>query len=730
MRPQRPPAHYEPYLDGLFTYCLSVLCDHEAATSALGEVLAVAERQRQRGRGRRVQADGEQRRAWLYALARWACLRVLAERREEERSAGAGRAGEGVTERVGGADGVEREAATEAECESATECESASGGVRGEGDDPEAGGSVGDVVDAEGGEGGEGVVGVAGGEGAERAEDPGGKAADLGEGPGGEGSDGEGAVERTEDAEGDGRVERAEGPGGEGSDDEEAAPRGEGVVGDGWADRGEGGEGAGRATEGSEDAVDRHRRELAALAWPEAAGTSSEQREALELAVRHQLAPREVAAVLGRERDETRALLASAACEVERTRAALAVVELGRCPAVSRLTADNQVLLSATLRHELVRHVDDCRECRRRAEHATADGPWPGTAATADPLPVVEAPRSGVHAAMLCALRVRPARAGAGPRFDRCGFPVEPKDRAARRRRLRGQVMAVTVVATVVVAPVLALWAAYRGAPHAGGVADLDTLSAPPEGTVIEDRPFREAGGARADPTRSAPESRGPRHSVEVLGGAAGDRATGEPGRRRKDTLPRWPLASVPPLPTVSPVSPTLEGAPGGAGGAGGMGAPAAAGTGTGGAGADRMGSAGTESGPPGRPGPRRSVAGPGRLTLAAEPRDGFTVITLSASGGSPVRWTAAASASWLQLSRTAGLLRPGESTSVTVAVDHDREPAGEWSARVEVAPGGMVVIDGRGADPEPAPTAPGPVPAPFPTLPAAPTAPPAMPQP
>jgi len=41
---QRPPARYEPYLDGLFTYCLSVLCDHDTATAALGDVLALAER--------------------------------------------------------------------------------------------------------------------------------------------------------------------------------------------------------------------------------------------------------------------------------------------------------------------------------------------------------------------------------------------------------------------------------------------------------------------------------------------------------------------------------------------------------------------------------------------------------------------------------------------------------------------------------------------------------------
>ena len=32
---QRPPGRYEPYLDGLFTYCLSVLCGHDTATAAL-----------------------------------------------------------------------------------------------------------------------------------------------------------------------------------------------------------------------------------------------------------------------------------------------------------------------------------------------------------------------------------------------------------------------------------------------------------------------------------------------------------------------------------------------------------------------------------------------------------------------------------------------------------------------------------------------------------------------
>ncbi|NEE07130.1 hypothetical protein G3M58_11815, partial [Streptomyces sp. SID7499] len=72
---RRPPVRYEPYLDGLFTYCLSVLCDHEAATEALGAVLSIADRQDARG-----PTAEEERKSWLYALARWVCLRTLTER--------------------------------------------------------------------------------------------------------------------------------------------------------------------------------------------------------------------------------------------------------------------------------------------------------------------------------------------------------------------------------------------------------------------------------------------------------------------------------------------------------------------------------------------------------------------------------------------------------------------------------------------------------------------------
>lgn len=506
---QRPPARYEPYLDGLFTYCLSVLCDHDEATAALGDALALAER-----RGQRGPVSADDRRAWLYALARWSCLRKLTEARRRRQAA------------------------------------HASG---------------------------------------RRAPAKGHKALFKGH---------KEAADR----------HAAEAP----------------------------------STPVSEEAQDRRRHELALLAWPEAAGTTPEQREALELAVRHQLAAAEVAAVLGLDLVKARELLATAACEVERTRAALAVVETGTCPSVGRLTGDNQLVLSTTLRRELVRHVDDCPRCRRTAERA-APGAWPGTTVTPAALPVLEAPRAALHIAMAHVPRAR----GAAPRFDRRGFPVDPKDHAARRDRLRARAVTTTVVATVVAAPVLALWAAYRGEPLTGEGADGRSITASEahgsDGITGEEAGgYENAGnaGARAD-ARFAKGNRSPDVSVEVIN------------------------------------------------------APSAG-------------------------------SGAGHLSVRASGSGDTTLVTLAASGNSPVHWSAGTGASWLYFSQSSGTLAPGETFTIKVYVDHLREPVGAWGARVAIAPAGAVVtIGGYGTAGPSAPAGSGPTPgrptpsAPGPTPPA-----------
>ncbi|MFH8513558.1 hypothetical protein ACH4CE_00080 [Streptomyces gelaticus] len=421
--PPRPPARYEPHLDGLFTYCLSVLCDHDAATEALGGALAIAERQ-----DGRCPAGEEERKSWLYALARWMCLRKLAEQKQG-RQAHRRKAGK-----------QPRRVSSQQE--------------------------------------------------AKRAGGPPGKQ------PGAAAPPGARAGRRTPPAvAAKTPAPAASTPGG--------APA--------------------HAAE-TEATAEAHRRELAQLAWPEAAGTTPEQREALELAVRHHLPPRAVASVLGLEPAAARELLAAAACEVERTRAALAVVETGNCSTVARLTGEHRVLLSAALRRELVRHVDDCPRCRRAAERAGAEGPWPGGAVTpAAALPVVEAPRPSVYAAMFHARRNR----SGGPRFDRAGFPVDPKDHAARRDRLRARVVTTTVVATVVAAPVIALWAAYRGAPltgegHEGSSVTATESDARRDTGGTSDGHYENAGNARPQPGARFEDGRSPDVSAEVISSGPG----------------------------------------------------------------------------------------------------------------------------------------------------------------------------------------------------------------
>ncbi len=526
--PQRPAARYEPYLDGLFTYCLSVLCDHDAATEALGAVLAIADRQ-----DARCPTPEEERKSWLYALARWACLRTLTERRR-------------------GRQAHRRHPAPASSGSSA----------RGAGSPARASTPAKPPRDPE------------------RLTAPSATAPRR--------------------------------PDGERADTAPPTP-----------------EDATTPAPAETPAAEARRRELAQLAWPEAAGTTPEQREALELAVRHRLAPRAVASVLGLEPATARELLAAAACEVERTRAALAVVESGDCPTVARLTGDHQVLLSAALRRELVRHVDDCPRCRRAAERVDAAGPWPGAAvAPVAALPLVEAPRPSVHVAMAHALRSR----SGGPRFGRTGYPLDPKDHAARRDRLRARVVTTTVVATVVAAPVIALWAAYRGAPLTGEGHDGSRITA----TEIDG-----AGELSADP--HAP--------YENTGNT-------RPGDRRGVHSPD----------VTAEVVSTGDGR-----------------------------------------------EGTGRLTVATRTSGALTTITLTASGRGPVAWSASTDASWLRLSRTSGTLAPGQSTTITVAVNHAAAPRGPWRARIALNPSGSaVIIEGHGvtAPPtggKPSPTRPAP---------------------
>ena len=250
----------------------------------------------------------------------------------------------------------------------------------------------------------------------------------------------------------------------------------------------------------------------------------------------------ELAAVLGTlPAPPASSLLSRAACEVERTRAALAVVETGGCPSVSRLTGDGP----GAAVHRPAPRAGPPRRRLPAAAAASPNASWP-----AAPWPGSGVRRHGRAPAGRRAPHRRPRRrcsaparrrvAGTGPRFDRTGFPMDPKDRAARRDRLRGRAVTTTVVATVVAAPVLALWAAYRGAPRTGEpvggrhphlrerVRDPAAASAAARCRVRE---RRRTPPAPERPPDFACTGTDADVSVEVISsGPAGDRPDREPG--------------------------------------------------------------------------------------------------------------------------------------------------------------------------------------------------------
>ncbi|WP_425444506.1 BACON domain-containing protein, partial [Streptomyces alboverticillatus] len=99
----------------------------------------------------------------------------------------------------------------------------------------------------------------------------------------------------------------------------------------------------------------------------------------------------------------------------------------------------------------------------------------------------------------------------------------------ARRGRLRSRAVTTTVVATVVAAPVLALWAAYRGGPMGEGqgaasVSVPDSLGGSP-GEGAYDHPYgyeEEAAAEPAPPTGRPAVQRLSEVSVAVLGTGPG----------------------------------------------------------------------------------------------------------------------------------------------------------------------------------------------------------------
>ncbi|MFD8083815.1 hypothetical protein ACFV4F_19175 [Kitasatospora sp. NPDC059722] len=426
----------------------------------------------------------------------------------------------------------------------------------------------------------------------------------------------------------------------------------------------------------------RRRRELASLAWPEAAGTGPEQREALELSVRHRLTPLEVAAVLGLPFDATRALLGAAEAEVARTRSALLVLGVGSCPELDRLGGAGAEswrdwVLGPALRRELVQHVVDCPTCRGTAERVAgeaADGAGPtgpaGPAGLAG-LPLLTAPAApdGMVAYLPQASgagRSASAEAAVEPglRFDQSGFPRHRAPDAGRGLAVRRRVVTTGVLAAVLAAPVVALWAGHRGGGGPGATAAVSSVRVDEAGRQAEQRP---AGAGGAGVTTSGAGSVGGTGvpGVELAGAGATGAETFFPGFR--GPVLQGPAVPVPGRGATPLGSPALIATPATAVG------PAAGSGWAAGGGADRP-------------------APVGLLTVEAGEYGNRTVLTLTNSGGSEIRWHAVVDAAWLRLSRDSGTLEPGQRITVIVTVDDGLAPTTHWTARIALPPSEAVV--------------------------------------
>ncbi|MFL6117125.1 MAG: BACON domain-containing protein [Catenulispora sp.] len=91
-----------------------------------------------------------------------------------------------------------------------------------------------------------------------------------------------------------------------------------------------------------------------------------------------------------------------------------------------------------------------------------------------------------------------------------------------------------------------------------------------------------------------------------------------------------------------------------------------------------------------------------GQLNISVKQRSNNpneVTVTLWNSGTAPVSWAATADVRWLSLSAVSGMLAPGAQTSVRIVVDHRAEPNGPWRAHVRFDPSGeMIALGGSGS--------------------------------
>ncbi|MER5418390.1 sigma factor-like helix-turn-helix DNA-binding protein [Streptosporangium roseum] len=179
-------------------------------------------------------------------------------------------------------------------------------------------------------------------------------------------------------------------------------------------------------------------RELAALVHEALAELSGQEREVLELSLRHDLSTGEVGAVLGMSSRQAATRLGRAREHLENAAAAVVLAKVGRahCPDLSAMVDSWEGPLTTMLRRRLSSHIGRCEVClERRDRHVSAGRLLDMVPAAFPPLSLrrryIETCVNPVHAG------ARASIVEAGDRFDRAGFPT-PVERRAKKRRWTG----------------------------------------------------------------------------------------------------------------------------------------------------------------------------------------------------------------------------------------------------------------------------------------------------
>lgn len=179
-------------------------------------------------------------------------------------------------------------------------------------------------------------------------------------------------------------------------------------------------------------------RELVALVHEALAELSGQEREVLELSLRHDLSTGEVGAVLGMSSRQAATRLGRAREHLENAAAAVVLAKVGRahCPDLSAMVDSWEGPLTTMLRRRLSSHIGRCEVClERRARHVSAGR-------LLDMVPVAFPPLSLRRRYIETCVNpdlagARAAVVEAGDRFDRAGFPT-PAERRAKGRRWAG----------------------------------------------------------------------------------------------------------------------------------------------------------------------------------------------------------------------------------------------------------------------------------------------------